>query len=272
MKGSLCSAMAAFFGATVFLTAAGPAAADKIFLKNGKVYEGTVVGKSDRRYLFAVKAGDEQIRLSFFTDEVERVDMEKPTAERQMPYLQDVKKAEFGDKKEGAYEISLYNKEQKGAFDTTDWYTVDEIRDVLTEKEFAYYQAFNELVNRYAPSFVVIDTMFGDLSQATKEDFERARDSMGDLAGELGALSVPPAFRRPHEAYVNAAQATARVFEALEAGRLEEAGRLAQASQEGRIAAMNLFRQLVQGRRQVAEKPADASEGSVSNPDAKEGT
>jgi len=235
--------------------AAPPAAADKIFLKDGKVYEGTVVGKSDRRYLFAVKAGDEEIRLSFFVEEVDHVDMEKDSAQRQIPFLKEVEKVKFDvGKQQTGYELSLYKKEQKGAFDATRWYSLKEIQEVLDEEEFAYYQAFGGITQRFAPKFVIIDTMYADLSVATKDDFETAEVYMRDLYEELGGLKVPRAFRRSYEMYREAVKAISLSFDALEKGALEEAARQTQISQENRAEGMKLFREVVQSRRQTERR------------------
>jgi len=235
---------------------APPAAADKIFLKDGKVYEGTVVGKSDRRYLFGVKVGEEEIRLSFFLEEVDHVDMEKDSAQRQIPYLKEVEDVKFDvGKEQSGYELSLYKKEQKNAFDTGQWYTLKEIEEVLGKEEFAYYQAFGEITQRYAPKFVIIDTMYADLSVVTKDDFETAKVYMRELYEELSGLKVPPAFQRSYETYREAVKATSLSFDALDKGALEEAARQTQVSQENRAEGMKLFREVVQSRRQPAEAP-----------------
>ena len=261
MKTRFRSAVLLFCGAGILFGGSPPAAADKIFLKNGKVYEGTVVGKSDRRYLFEVEAGEEKIRLSFFVEEVDRVDMEKPSAQRQIPFLKEVEKVKFDvGEKESGYEISLYKKEQKGAFDEGRWYSLKEIQEVLDEEEFAYYQEFNEITQRYAPKFVVIDTMYADLSIATKDDFETAKVYMQDLYEELSGLKVPPAFRRAYETFREAVKASSLSFDALDKGDLDAASRLTQISQTNRVEGMKLFREVVQSRRQPADAPRPPAE------------
>ncbi len=263
MKRRLRSAVLLICGAGILFGSGLEARADKIFLKNGKVYEGTVVGQSDRRTLFAVRAGDEEIRLSFFVEEVDHVDMEKDSAQRQIPFLKEVEKVKFDvGKEKSAYELSLYNKEQKSVFDATSWYSLKEIQEVLDEAEFAYYQEFGEITQRYAPKFVVIDTMYADLSVATKEDFELAKSYMHDLYDELSRLAVPPAFRTSHETYQEAVKATSLSFDALDRGVLEEAARQTQISQENRGEGLNLFRQVVQSRRQPAEREKSLSAGT----------
>jgi len=250
-------------GAGILLGSGHPARADKIFLKNGKVYEGTVVGKSGRRYLFAIKAADEEMRLSFFIEEVDHVDMEKDSAQRQIPFLKEVEKVKFDvGKQQSTYELSLYKKEQKSAFDAIRWYSLKEIQDVLDEEEFAYYQEFGEITRRYASKFVILDTMYADLSVATKEDFELAKGYMYDLYYELNNLSVPPVFRTSHETYKEAVKATSLSFGALDKGVLEEAARQTQISQEKRAEGMKLFRQVVQGRRQPARREESLSAGT----------
>ena len=242
---------------------ASPARADKIFLKNGKVYEGTVVGKSDLRYLFIVKMGDEEMRLSFFIEEVDRVDMVKVSAQRQIPFLKEVEKVKFdiGNQRSG-YEISLYKKEQKGAFDATRWYSLKEIQEVLDEAEFVYYQAFGEITKRYMPKTSIIDTMYADLSVVTKDDFETAKVYMHDLYYELNNLKVPPAFRRSFETYKEAVKAASLSFDALNKGALEEAARQTQIFQTNRAEGMKLFREVVQSRRKPAEKEKSMPTGT----------
>ena len=243
--------------------ACGPvrlARADKIFLKNGKVYEGKVVGKSDRRYLFVVKAAGEEMPLSFYIEEVDRVDMEKDSVERQIPYLKEVGGVTFnvGGSKKG-YALDLYKKEQKGSFGASDWYSLAEIQEVLNKEEFAYYQQFGEITSRYAPKFIIVDTMYADLSQANTDDFELAKTYMHDLYYELSHLTVPPAFRTSHDTYLEAVRATSLSFDALEKGVLEEATRLTQVSQENRVSGMTLFRQVVQSRRPSPKKDEGAA-------------
>ncbi len=249
--------------AGILFGAAPPARADKIFLKNGKVYEGTVVGKSGWRYLFAVKVGDEEMRLSFFVEEVDHVDMEKDSAQRQIPFLKEVEKVKFDlGKQQSGYEISLYRKEQKGVFDATRWYSLKEIQEILDKEEFAYYQAFGEITQRYASKFVVIDTMYADLSVVTRDDFGLAKTYMHDLYYELNDLKVPSAFRRSYEIYKEAVRATFLSFDALDKRALEEAVRQTQVSQENRAEGMKLFREVVQGRRKPAEKEESLSAGT----------
>jgi len=250
-------------GAGIVGGAAPPALADKIFLKNGKVYDGEVVGKSDQRYLFVVKADGEEMRLSFFADEVDHVDMEKDSAQRQNPYLKEVDKVKFdvGSRQTG-YELSLYKKEQRDAFDVARWYSLKEIQEVLSKEEFAYYQEFGEIAQRYAPKLVIVDTMYSDLSVVTKDDFETAKVYMHDLYDELNALKVPLVFRRSHEVYKEAVKATFLSFDALDRGALEEASRQAQISQESRALGMKLFREVVQSRRPPVEKEGSVSAGT----------
>jgi len=253
MKRSLCCVIL-FACGTLFL-GASRALADKIFLKNGKVYEGKVVGKSDQRYLFAIQTGGKSLRLSFFTDEVDRVDMEKDSVQRQIPFLKEVKDVSFNvPGRERAYEISLYNKEQqKSAFEATDWYTSAAIKEVLTEDEYAYYEAFGDIAKRFATKFVVVDTMYADLSVVTRDDFETAKVYMVDLYEELAALKAPPAFRESLDVYMTAVKATAMSFDALGARNLETASQQAQISQEYRVKGMKMFSQAVQVRRVPTE-------------------
>src|SRR5512135_2808211 len=76
------------FALSLFL--ASSAWADRITLKDGKVYEGKILGKSDRRYLFSLSVDGDAFPISFFIDQVEKVEMSQDTVEKQIPYLKEV--------------------------------------------------------------------------------------------------------------------------------------------------------------------------------------
>ena len=65
---------------------AGSVFADKIYLKNGKVYDGKIIGRSPRRYLFALDLDGSSVQLSFFTEDIEKVEWGKNTVQEQIPY------------------------------------------------------------------------------------------------------------------------------------------------------------------------------------------
>ena len=74
----------------LFLMASSLVFADKIYLKSGKSYEGKLIGKSDRRYLFSVNASGETFEMSFFPEDVEKIELDKESMEKQTPYLKEV--------------------------------------------------------------------------------------------------------------------------------------------------------------------------------------
>ena len=69
--------------------------ADKIYLKNGKVYEGKILGRSDRRYLFSMDAGGESLSVSFFLEDIAKVELGKDSIDKQIPYLKEVESTEM---------------------------------------------------------------------------------------------------------------------------------------------------------------------------------
>ena len=69
--------------------------ADKIYLKNGKVYEGKVLGRSDRRYLFSLDADGESLSVSFFLEDIAKVELSKDSVAKQIPYLKEVESTQM---------------------------------------------------------------------------------------------------------------------------------------------------------------------------------
>lgn len=231
--------------------------ADKIYLKDGKVYEGKVLGKSERRYLFGLDLAGEQMPISFFMEDVAKVEMSKDSAGKQIPYLKEVEafKVEVKEEKPTVYEVSLYKKNPDAAPQA---FTDAEARSFLKPEEFDYYARFNEITKKFADKFSAIDEMFKDLTMTTKDDFESAKQYMDDLYFQLNALHAPEVFKQAHLFYLGSVKAMYLAFNALGQGLLDEAGRQIKVSQESRERSLLMFREILENRHaiQPAAEPA----------------
>ncbi len=229
--------------------------ADKIFLKDGKVYEGKLIGKSERRYLLAVDFSGESLQMSFFLEDVAKVELGKDTVESQILYLKDVEslKVEVKQQNPQTYELSLYNKGQAGAAQFS--LSEKEIKKILDSDEFEYYQRFNDTLKKYADKYAAIQDTFVNLTTATKEEFASSKQYMDELYFELNNLFVPPAFKKSHIAYLESVKATFLAFNALEEGVLDEAAKQIKISEESKQRSMSFFREVIFSR-----KPPPAEE------------
>ncbi|QAT17714.1 hypothetical protein BU251_08270 [Candidatus Velamenicoccus archaeovorus] len=237
-------------------------AADKIILKNGKVYEGRILGKSDRRYLFALDTGGTTMQLSFFLDDVDKVELDKQTVDRQIPYLKEVEslKVPVSEGNETVYEMSMYKKGQLEG--DQQFFTMAEIKEILTKEEFDYYKKFLDITTRYADRLIAIDNLYQNLPTATRDDFANARQSLDLVYSELNALTVPPLFKQGHEAYLAYLKATYMVFGALERGLLDEASSQMKAAEQAKQQSLMSFRQVIMQKKNKA-LPQKTPEGTA---------
>lgn len=244
-----------------FLLHPSTAHADKIYLKDGKVYEGRLVGKSEKRFLFSVDMSGTSLEMSFFPENVEKIELGKETVESQIPYLKDVESTKVGTKEraEKTYELSLYK--EPGRAPQVEVFTENELKLIFTKDEFEYYQKFNDILVRYTDKFSFIQNVYLNLTTATKEDFVRAKDYMDGLYFELNSLSAPDIFRRPHAAYLEAIKASYLSFDALAQGLLEEAAKQNRLSEDGKQGAMSAFRDAIFAKKSVAGNAARKAPG-----------
>ncbi len=257
MKGHRMKGIGAVVAAGCLLFVFAAQAEDKITLKNGKVYEGRILGKSDRRYLFAIDAAGTTMQLSFFLEDVDKVELDKKTVDRQIPYLKEVEsfKVPVAQGNETVYEMSMYKKGQLEG--DQQFFTMAEIQEILSKEEFAYYEKFLEITTRYADRLVAIDNLYQNLPTATREDFAAVRQSLDLVYSELNALTVPPLFKQGHEAYLAFLKETYMVFGALDRGLLEEASAHMRAAEQAKRQSLLSFRQAILQRKNESfpEKP-----------------
>lgn len=239
-------------------------AADKLFLKDGRVIEGWLVAKSETRYVMSIETGGEPIALSFFVEDVDRTELDKKTVDRQIPYLKEVDSLKVpvtdkGQVDKTVYELSLYKKGQLEGDQA--FFTQEEIRNVLREDEFKYYEEFNKMTNRHADRLVAIDNLYQNLPSATPEDFVNAKKTIDQINFELEHLPAPPLFKDSRQAYIQFLQATIAVFDALEHGQLDEASRQMKAADQAKQRSQMMFRKGIMDRKgQAAQKTAPVSQ------------
>jgi len=236
--------------------------ADKIYLKDGKVYEGKILGRSDRRYLFSLDADGESLPVSFFLENVAKVELNKDSVDKQIPYLREVESTKMTVEQENpkVYELSIYKKGQTPSTETL--FSDGGLVKLLTKQEYEYYETYNEILNRYADKIVAIQDIYADLTKATKQDFANAKGYMEDLYSELNSLVVPEIFKKSHVSYLESVKATYMVFTALEQGLLEEASKQIKISEESRQRSVSEFRQIILDRKSAKTVPPASSASS----------
>ena len=223
-------------------------ALDRIHLKDGTVFDGKIVGKSTKRYLLGVDMGGKKIYMSFFMDEIQKVELDEETAKAQIPFLKEVENfhVSSGTGKD-FYEMTLFKDDQsesvrqEGAADRT-------VRFDFDEQEAVYHERFGQIQKRYARKFAVIQDIYANLTTSTKDDFLRAKSYMEGLVFELENTPVPEAFKKCHALYLLSAKAGYQAFDALEQRRLDEAAAQTTISEDNRTRAMQEFRRVVLSR------------------------
>lgn len=250
-----------FLGISISLGLCSIAGADKIYLKDGKAYEGKLVGRSERRFLFAVDFAGEALPMSFFTEDVAKIELGKDTVESQIPYLKEIEslKVEVREENPKVYELSLYSKGQAGTGQAP--FSDNEVKKILNKDEFEYYQRFNDILKKYADKFVAIQNVFVNLTTAGREDFASSKLYMDDLYFELNNLFVPEAFKKSHMAYLESVKATFLAFNALGEGALDEAAKQIKISEESKQRSMSEFRQVIVSRKPPASKETQSVPG-----------
>ncbi len=230
--------------------------ADKIFLKDGKNYEGKLIGKSDRRYLFVMKIDNEEFKMSFFPEDVERIELDEDTVESQIPFLKDVDtfKVPIEKDQSRSYELSLYKESQIKAADSK--FSEDELKGVLNKQEAEYYVKFNNILQKYVDKFQMIQNLYLNLTTATREDFARAKEYMDQLYFELNSIFVPDAFKGSHSLYLESVKASYLAFSALQQGMLDDASKQTKISEDTKQRSMSEFRQVIMLRKSEKDKSA----------------
>jgi hypothetical protein len=229
--------------------------ADKIYLKNGKVYEGKVIGRSDRRYLFSLDVDGEPLPLSFFLEDVAKVELGKDSVAKQIPYLKEVESTQMTveQKKPKVYELSIYKKGQTSQAEAL--FSDADLVKLLNKEEYEYYKGYNEILNKNADKIVAIQDIYANLTTATKQNFADAKGSMNDLYFELNSLVVPGIFKKSHVSYLESVKATYMAFGALEQGLLDEASKQVKISEESRQRSVSEFREVILDRKNAKTAP-----------------
>lgn len=225
--------------------------ADKIYLKDGKSYEGKLIGRSHKRYLFSVDADGEYFRMSFFPDSVEKIELDKDTVEEQIPYLKEVEdfSVDAKDDKSKAYQISLYKGGSQAGDADSSKFSLKELKGRLDKQENEYYAKFNGILDRYVDKSQFIQNLYLNLTVATREDFARARQYMDELYFELNNIFVPDAFKRSHAFYLEYVKASYLTFQALLSGMLDEASKQIKISEEAKERSALEFRDVITSRK-----------------------
>lgn len=238
--------------------------ADKIYLKNGKVYEGKLVGKSEKRFLFSVDIEGEKFPMSFFPEDVEKLELDKDSVESQIPYLKDIEtlKVKVTEDKPRIYEMSLY---QEGQFQAdASGFSENDLKKALSEEEIEYYEKFNVILKRYIDKFSMIQNIYAEMTTATRDDFIEAKQYMDELYFELNNIFVPKAFKKSHGMYLASVKASYLAFNALENRMLDEASKQIKFSEESKQRSMQEFRQVILNRKaaRTASPHKDTTAGS----------
>ena len=234
--------------------------ADKIYLKSGKSYDGKLVGKSDRRYLFALDTGGgESIQVSFFTEDVEKIELGKDTVEEQIPILKELESLKVNVNKSDSkvYELSLYKESQGNKVDPT--FSEQELRKTLNREESEYYQRFNEILKKYVDKFSAVQNIYMNLTTATREDFEVAKQYMDELYFELNNLFVPETFKKSHLLYLQSVKASYLAFNVLGQGMLDEAAKQIKISEDSKQMCMDEVRGIISKRKLTSKEEGKPS-------------
>lgn len=245
--------------------------ADKIYLKNGKAYEGKLVGKSEKRFLFSVDLEGGKIPMSFFPEDVEKLELDKDSMESQIPYLKNVEtlKVKVAQENPKVYEMSLYKENQ---FQTNvSNFSEKELSKALSPEEMEYYEKFNDVLKRYIDKFSMIQNIYTNMTTATREDFEEAKHYMDELYFELNNIFVPAVFKKSHAMYLASVKASYLAFNALENAMLDEASKQIKYSEDAKQQSMAEFRNVIldcksarvqSAKQNIETKPQDESKNS----------
>ncbi len=231
------------------LGGAGVAFADKIYLKDGKMYEGKLIGRSDRRYLFAIDVDGTPIQMSFFPEDVEKIDMGKNTREEQVPYLNEVESLKVNVKEDDpkVYELSLFNEaSQEGAAAEGGFsFSEKDLIGALTEEEAEYYFKFNQVLARYTDKLAAVQVIYLNIAQASRDDLATAQKCYDDMYFDLNHFPVPDSFKRPHQAYLDSVKAAFLAYGALGERQLDEALQQFKVSEDAKAASLAFFRSVI---------------------------
>ena len=237
--------------------------ADKIYLKNGKVYDGKLIGRSERRFLFSVDADGVIFQMSFFPEDVKKIELGKDTVESQIPYLKDVETMKVEVNKEDnpkTYELSLYNKNPGMAGQEV--FSDVELKKALDKDEYEYYHRFNDIIKRYADKFAAIQNIYMNLTTASDEDFASAKQYMDELYFELNNIFVPEAFKESHVDYLASVKGSFLAFNALQRRMLDEASKQIKISEDSKQKSMDEFRKVILAKKAALPPTPEKEEES----------
>lgn len=231
--------------------------ADKIYLKNGKVYDGKLLGKSEKRFLFAVDAGGESFSMSFFPEEVVKLELDKDSVEAQIPYLKDIEtlKVKITEDNPKIYEMSLYKESQLQKDNST--FSESELKKTLSTEEAEYYDKFNAILKRYIDKLSFVQNIYANMTVATREDYQEANKYLDELYFELNNIFVPEIFKKSHMLYLASVKASYLAFNALDNRLLDEASKQIKFSEEAKKRSMSEFRQVILGRKAAKEESSN---------------
>ncbi|MFH1692045.1 MAG: hypothetical protein ABIC68_05720 [Candidatus Omnitrophota bacterium] len=219
--------------------------ADKIYLKNGKVYEGKLLGRSEKRFLFSVNAEGEKFPMSFFPEDISKLELDKESMDTQIPYLKEVEtlKVKIAEDSPKIYEMSLFKESQLQKDGTT--FSEVELKKALGAEEAEYYDKFNAILKRYIDKFSFIQNIYANTTIATREDYEEAKKYLDELYFELNNIFVPAIFKKSHMLYLASVKASYLAFNALDNRMLDEASKQIKFSEETKQRSMAEFRQVI---------------------------
>lgn len=240
---------------SLFSILCSSAFADKIYLKNGKMYEGKLIGKSHLRYLFSIDTAGESLRMSFFMEDVDKIELGKDTVEEQIPYLKEVESLKVKVKEDELkiYELSLYNKNLQVQDQVM--FSEPQLKKVLASDEYDYYEKFTAILNKYVDKIAFIQNIYANLTTIRREDFSLAKQYMDELYFELNNIYVPEAFRKSHMAYLESVRETFLGFGALEQEKLDEASKHIKISEDAKQKFVEEFRSVILSRKPAASFP-----------------
>ena len=154
--------------------------------------------------------------------------------------------------------MSLYKESQGKKADPT--FSEQELRKTLSREESEYYQRFNEILKKYVDKFSAIQNIYMNLTTATREDFEAAKQYMDELYFELNNLFVPETFKKSHVSYLQSVKSSYLAFNALGQGMLDEAAKQIKISEDSKQRSMEEIRDIISKKKLTSQEEGKASQ------------